>query len=242
MSSVDVFNSRWAGLFFVIEIDMKLINSQRFLSIIVMPLLALSLSACGPKSPLADWFAASSHEPQDECGFVQNVYGERISWKDSVPVQLYLHQSFPQSLRPALDSAIQVWESRLGRRLFQVSDTNIIQGTAAPKQDGMNVIYLMNTWESDKSSEQARTSIYWLGNHIQEADIRLNDAYFNFYLETPTSSRDVHMESLLIHELGHVLGLKHKDSGDSVMATYLASLMVRDDIPTDDITNVKCEY
>ena len=65
---------------------------------------------------------------------------------------------------------------------------------------------------------------------------------FKKTLETPAGNRDVHLESLLIHELGHVLGLKHKDSGDSVMATYLSSLTMRNDIPEKDIDDLKCEY
>ena len=207
---------------------------QFILTLLVLPLLGMSLSACQRKE--------EAPEEQTECGFVQNVYGQRISWKSNVPVQIYLHESFPDHMRPALEAAVKVWENRAGRALFALNYSQILTGPMIPRQDGRNILYWMDTWENEKASEQARTSVYWVSNEIQEADIRLNDKYFDFYLETPAGNRDVHLESLLIHELGHVLGLKHKDSGDSVMATYLSSLTMRNDIPEKDIDDLKCEY
>lgn len=211
---------------------MKRSGSRWALILFVIPCLGLALQACAPKTP----------EQQADCGFVQNVYGQRISWKNAVPVQLYLHQSFPDSAIPALENAIRVWEIRLGRSLFKISNGPKIQGPATPKQDGKNVLYWMNTWEAEKASEQARTSVYWVSNEIQEADMRLNDQNFDFYIDMASSNKDVHLESLFVHELGHVLGLKHKDSGDSVMATYLASLTERNDLAETDIEDIRCEY
>ncbi len=211
---------------------MKRSGSRWALILLVLPMLGLSLQACAPKAP----------EQQEDCGFVQNVYGQRISWKASVPVTLHLHESFPDSAIPALQSAMTVWETRLGRTLFKISNEPKIIGPITPKQDGKNVLYWMSAWEAEKASEQARTSVYWIGNQIQEADMRLNDQNFDFYVETALSNKDVHLESLLVHELGHVLGLKHKDTGDSVMATYLASLMERNDLAETDIEGASCEY
>ncbi len=100
----------------------------------------------------------------------------------------------------------------------------------------------MPTWEAEKASEQARTSVYWVGDQIREADIRINAKNFTFYSETPSGYRDVHLQSLLIHELGHVLGLRHKDDTASVMATYLASQTLRINLSDADKENVNCEY
>lgn len=211
---------------------MKRLGSRWALILFVLPCLGLSLQACAPKAP----------EQQEDCGFVQNVYGQRISWKSTVPVVLHLHESFPDSAIPSLEKAIAVWETRMGRNLFKISNDAKIGGPATPKQDRLNVLYWMSTWEAEKASEQARTSVYWIGNQIQEADMRLNDQNFDFYVDTPNSSKDVHLESLFVHELGHVLGLKHKDSGDSVMATYLASLTERNDLAETDIEDIRCEY
>jgi hypothetical protein len=195
-------------------------------------LLALSifvLAGCGPR-----------YKDQPDCGFVQNVYGERISWKDVGAIGLHIHESFPAEMRPALNKAMDQWSQAIGRPAFRIIQTNY--QSKGPAQDGVNVVYWLKTWEAEKFTEQARTTIYWVGDRIREADIRINDKNFDFYLETPSKYEDVHLESLLIHELGHVLGLRHKDSGESVMSTYLASRTSRTEISVIDQENLRCEY
>lgn len=209
---------------------------MRLLSFAALGLLtAFILSSCGQM------------KPEESCGFVQNVYGQRISWKGSLPVPLYVHSSYPAQYYPALDQAIQVWETALGRKLFKVVNYSL-GGPIDPRRDGNNVIYWMSSWEANKVNEQARTSVHWEGDQIRETDIRIN-AYnkstgqgFNFYIDYPLNSSDVHLPSLLIHELGHVLGLKHNDSGTSVMATYLQAQMLRNKVGDTDVKSARCEY
>ncbi len=204
----------------------------------------LSLSAVGMVSCAPNRLYESfqpQYKSEEDCGFVQNVYGERISWKGRLPIQLKVHQSYPAEYLPALREALDHWEVAAGRKLFEVV-SQASQGALNPRQDGENVIYMMSTWEDNKPQEQARTTVYWVGDQIAEADIRLNAKNFKFYLEVPQNAGDVHLVSLLIHELGHVLGLKHRDDTPSVMATYLASNTVRDDGFTADTTDLRCEY
>jgi hypothetical protein len=196
---------------------------------ILAVVLALSIQACAPK-----------YKAQDDCHFVQNVYGERISWKKNVPVTLFVHSSFPAKYMGAIESAMKDWEDRIGHPLFKLGGTT--GGPLEPRQDGASVIYWMSAWEADRASEQARTSVYWVGDEIREADIRINDKNFDFFWNDESSSGKVHIESLLIHELGHVLGLKHNDTSPSVMGTFLASGTKRDKIPDGDMDALKCEY
>jgi hypothetical protein len=198
----------------------------------------LGLQACGPN---ALSFLQPSYKAQDDCGFVQNVYGERISWKGKTPIVIHVHESYPPQFNAALESAMKRWETAVGHPLFQLGSYGV-KGPLTPRQDGTNLIYMMNTWEDDKTSEQARTSVYWVGDTIKEADIRLNGKNFTFYSDKPSSNSDVHLESILVHELGHVFGLKHKDGAGSVMATYLASMSVRTGIANTDLNSMRCEY
>ncbi len=202
---------------------------KRYSTMLVFIVTAFSLAACGPK-----------HKEQEPCGFVQNVYGERISWKDSGAVPLAVDESFPVEMMPALQAAIKNWELALGRPVFRISQTKYM--SSGPQQDGVNVIYWLKTWEANKSLEQARTSVYWVGDKIREADIRLNAAKFTFFIDSSTDARAVHLESLLVHELGHVLGLKHREDSGSVMATYLASQSKRNAVAEADKADLKCEY
>ncbi|KYG62824.1 peptidase [Bdellovibrio bacteriovorus] len=199
----------------------------------------ISIQACAPKS-------------QEDCGFVQNVYGERISWKSDVPVTMYIHAQVPDSMIPAILKAADTWEKTAGRKLFNIVTSTRYTGPINPHKDSVNVIYLMSSWEDNRASEQGRTSVYWIGDQIKEADIRLNAADFGFYWNGQTLTRaakadrqgsaPVNIEALVLHEMGHVLGLKHKDGAGSVMATYLASGDDRVNLAGADQTALQCEY
>jgi hypothetical protein len=213
----------------------------KYLAFLVVPLFALGLQSCAPK-------------PQDDCGYVPNVYGERISWKGSVPVTIYLHESVPAEYIPAIEAAALAWQDAAGKKLFNIVTNQRVTGAINPQKDGRNVIYYFDTWEADKRSEQARTSIFWIGDQIKEADMRINaakdeagKAFFKYYWNQPgvvttSSVGAVNIEALVIHELGHVLGLKHKDKDSSVMATYLANNTDRTNISETDKSALQCEY
>lgn len=192
----------------------------------------LGMVACAPKS-------------QDDCGFVQNVYGERISWKGEVPITLYVHQSVPTEYAGAVVAAAESWNKAAGKTLIQVSNQRV--GGEATARDRMNVVSFASNWETDKLSEQAKTSVHWVGDQIQEADIKVNNlsmngnSVFNFYWLQPKSNA-VNLEALVLHELGHVLGLKHKDRDSSVMNTYLASNADRTQLAETDTKSLQCEY
>jgi hypothetical protein len=210
----------------------------KYLGFIAVPLIALAIQACAPKS-------------QDDCGFVQNVYGERISWKGQYPVSLYIHESVPQEYVGAIVAAAKTWQDASGKPLFNIVTDQKVTGPLNPQKDSKNVIYFMNTWEQDKTSEQARTSIYWIGDQIKEADVRINGSIssnFTYYWNQPgvtttaNHAASINIEALVIHELGHVLGLKHKDSSNSVMATYLSNNTDRVNIADTDKSALQCEY
>ena len=197
------------------------------LAVGLVVIFGLALQACSPKN-------------QDECGFVQNVYGERISWKSDVPIHIQIHKNFPEEYVGAVNAAADSWNRNLGKRIIEVTKERYT-GPEQAQKDNVNVIYFYKTWEEDRPTEQARTSVYWIGDLIKEADIRINGK-FNYYWNQNEKSGDVNIEALLVHEMGHVLGLKHKDTGGSVMATYLASNTKRNQLAETDMSSLKCEY
>ncbi len=200
---------------------------MKFISILIVTL--IFICACNrPKS-------------EKDCNFVKNIYGQRVSLGTNMPITLRINKSIPFEYHDIIYKAAQKWESSLGKHLFNI-DPNIDYGPIEPRQDGVSIIYMMNTWESNKTNEQGRTRDYFMGNKIMEADILLNNKNFNFYIDTPLNKDDVHLESLFIHELGHVLGLKHNDTDGSVMRTYLKSSIERIDITDVDLNSLRCEY
>lgn len=188
---------------------------------------AIVIPACAPKS-------------QESCGYVQNSYSERVSWRSDLPITMYIHESVPPHLRGAIESAMKTWEKAAGRKLFNIAQ-KIVGGPSNPSQDRYNVIYFQSSWEADKPSEQARTNLYWVGDQIVEGDININGK-FTYYWNQQTSGTSYNIEALVLHELGHVLGLKHNDHTDSVMASYLASHSDRLTPTRADLSSLKCEY
>jgi hypothetical protein len=227
-----------------------------------------------------------THKPvsQISCSFVQNVDLQRVSWQKNLPVKLYVHHSVPPQFYGAIERAIQVWNRRLGVEALRIQGWGI-SNYDQPQHDGMSVIYWLHDWDADKPTEQARTTIYWTGNQIYEADMRINAKNFQFYpgdevspfysrvplvpsnhqplpsaplentaassviasmrplsLPPPVPFSGVDFESLVLHELGHVLGLAHTATIGSVMVPSLASGLVRRTPSETDIQALKCEY
>ena len=194
----------------------------------------LFIQACAPKS-------------QEDCGFVQNVYGQRISWKGQLPVTLRLDSSVPntQDVTDAITRAADTWNKAAGKTIIVV-DTN--RQSIPLGNDRNNVLYFSSTWEAGQNSQQAKTSVRWVGDQIQEADIRVNASknangnYVYAFYEDPSRPNGVNLEALVLHEMGHVLGLKHKDEVPSVMATYLPSNTNRTQLSSSDESSLMCEY
>ncbi len=198
--------------------------------------------------------AGCSPQKGDDCGFVQNVYGQRISWKRQLPLQVYVNAAVPAQLRPAIHRAAATWEKNAGRKIFDIIEESNTNGSTSnvPSRDRKNGIYFLSDWESDRKSEQGRTTVLWAGDEIQEADIRINAANFGYYDQDPQnivritkssiSSDGYNFEALILHELGHFLGLKHRESDGTVMATHLAAYADRVNLSSTDAESVKCEY
>lgn len=217
-------------------------KSKIFSLLFILSIAAGYLSSCSPK-------------PQNDCGFVQNIYGQRIAWKTSAPVKIYLGAGIPAELRPAIFRAAATWDAQVGRKVIELIEDSTGLGSA-PSRDQKNAIYFLSEWESDRSSEQGRTSVYWAGDQIQEADIRINASNFSYYdqnsqvlvgsyalKKSGQTARDGYsFEALLLHEMGHLLGLKHRDESASVMATHLAAFTDRVGLSAADQASITCEY
>jgi len=172
---------------------------------------------------------------------VQNPDQQRLSWNNHLPVLLYIHNSVPTQAYGSIDRAVQEFNSHFNREIFRVAARGV-GGDLAPKKDGYSTIYWFNTWDQKKSNEQARTTIQWVGAEIFEADMRINAVNFSYYFGTGETFSGLDLESLLVHELGHVLGQEHSVTTGSVMYFSLGQGQVRRKLNDQDLANLKCEY
>ncbi len=227
-----------------IGLSMKLPGQFKLFITPFICLAILALSSCQPKV-------------QKDCGFVQNVYGQRISWKTKSKIELVISKDIPTQLRPAIYRAVATWEKIIGQKIFEITEDSL-KASSVPSKDGKSGIYFLSSWESDRQSEQGRTTVYWGSDQIMEADIRINALDFSYYDQEQTdlvvaasrsgtskafgSTDGYNFEALILHELGHFLGLKHSSEKGSVMGTHLSAYNNRIEPTLSDNESVKCAY
>ncbi len=212
---------------------------DRFFYLLKFIFIAMVLSSCGV------WLGPGDEDnlataAQASCGFLQNSYGQRVSWKQSSPVLFYIDPSFSLVEEAAVIRAAQKWEQVVGRPLAVFQKVPRDQFWS-PARDRRNTIYYLNEWPLSYSNQQAITHLYWAKNQLLEADIKVNAKYFRYFIEG-LDNTSVHFESLMIHELGHALGLTHYYEAPTVMWSILALGVVRNKLSQKDESNLTCEY
>jgi len=178
--------------------------------------------------------------PQQSCDFVQNADVQRVAWKRNLPVKLYLHKTVPQEAFAVIDRAIGQYNRKFSREMFTVVARGV-DGPATSSKDGYSMLYWIRNWDANRPTEQARTTIYWAGAEIFEADMRVRgDLSYSYSAEI--ASHEIDLESLLVHEFGHMLGLAHNATHGSIMNISLDQGQDRRVVTGLDETNLRCEY
>lgn len=211
---------------------------------------------------------AEQPSAEEPCNFVTNNANRRVSWART-PIEMYADSNFTDGEIVQIEEAMKVWNDQFKADVF------VLKGKAQPGQlpqpklsadgrvisDGYNGIYRANESIFEKSAakdEQARTSISFRGDFIYEADILVDDSEIFFYDDhkIAASEGEISFKSLLVHELGHVLGLEHiEEAGHSlseksdkkvlvpsVMNPKLQNGEYRVDITDKDFESLACEY
>ena len=234
------------GIRFAITEDMKArqflrkrlrVSQLRILAILFIAAGLFLVEACG-----------RTMKAQPSCNFVENQNLQRVSWSpNDLPVNLYLDSSVPQQYIPTIEKAIAIW-NQVGQSIAH-EDFFVLRsgdpGSSSPTQDGYNKIYFVHTWTSTTDNEQGLTTVYWAGSRIYEANIRINaTGMFQYFTSSTNPNRysDVDFESLILHELGHALGLAHTTASDSVMQPSLANGQIRNTPGPTDYKDLACQY
>lgn len=208
----------------------KCMRLSKIPSLVAFLLMASAvLVACQPKL-----------DPEADCNFVMSSQIQRVSWKNNLPVRLYVSPQVPVELRESIRLAASQWNYKLNKDALLIYEADNVPPTAS--KDGVNGIYWVQDWTGPRTTEQGRTTIHWTGDTLREADVLINARDHRFSGFGDSDPTKIDFTSLMVHEFGHVLGLNHVDSEPSVMATTLAYNTQRL-VPTGvDVNSLNCEY
>ena len=173
------------------------------------------LSACAPKTG-------------GECNFRKTVYGKTLK-HDTIPVELFIAKDFPADYTEHLLEAVK--EINRDREYLKIST-----GSFSKTKNGYNEIFLVNPWVQHERSFLAVTRAWWSVNSIVENDMLVNVQDFNYRSDGKS------FKSLMVHELLHVLGMKHDDSDpESIMYPYTL-VSQREYMTEKEYKNLECAY
>lgn len=173
------------------------------------------------------------------CVYIRNSSGQIVSWKGVRPIYFYLTKNIPDEWKEIIEDAAKTWTTSVGAQLIHIKSEAL--NSSGPSYDKKNIVYWIDSGALF-NYQQGQTITRWSKNQIQDADVLINSKDFRFYSDDPSDKNRIHLKSLMIHEFGHALGLKHVNEVISVMYPELAYLQVRTDLSEIDQTSMKCEY
>jgi hypothetical protein len=180
----------------------------------------------------------------------------------STPIQYTVETGLDAVQLAALQNAMATWEKATGKKLFSfVSAMKNKQGAEFPDltsalSDGFNGNYDQPSWgKSGKKTEVLATAI-WVNygndyNLIEKADLHYNSEYYmitDALTQKPVDQREiVDMQTLALHELGHLLGLAHvvdTEDSSSIMnpSMYIGEGLATRSLSVGDVTRIQKIY
>ena len=144
-------------------------------------------------------------------------------WREtSLPITIIAPRSMRKTLKKHLSSVCKTFNSAVNRVVvkynFENYDPNFTddQGTVDGK---IRIYFAKEWWKASSDSGQVAVTLFYVGNNVmKEADIIFNLNFKNSY-ETKKINKDSYdFQTVLLHEVGHVLGfIGHNYEDGSIM-------------------------
>jgi predicted Zn-dependent protease len=146
---------------------------------------------------------------------------------ENFPLIFRMPRSYEKDHSEAVRSVVNQYNDAFGMEALRIifSDKSL-EAQATPLKPWHNnyremTIFKTNIWEYP-SNKLAITRTLDMKNYIYYANITFNTKDFVFNTDhNQDEGNKVDFHSVLLHEMGHVFGLKHSDDNDSVMQSEL---------------------
>lgn len=158
-----------------------------------------------------------------------------------LPIRFRTGFTLSDDQKKGLTKAMATWEIATGKKLFvyegvhQNTSGDSFPDLYSSLDDQINGHYLDDHWDKTGKPRAVLATTIWDNDprdysKIMTADIRFNNDYYllgnAFVLEAAENKEVVDMQTLALHELGHLLGLAHMNGGKDPQSIMLAQLYI----------------
>lgn len=171
-------------------------------------------------------------------------------WPNSkLPLNIVAPESMRKEMEEVLISACNTWNKGAKRKLLTYSFEDYDPDNFLPKKERVDLhrIYFVKNWSKIADKDYlAQTMSRMVGSTMKRSTIVFNGNY-NFYFQRLRGEKSIAVyqydaEAVLLHELGHLLGLDHSSSTDAIMRTDFTNGQKIGQLSSSDIAEIKKRY
>ena len=186
----------------------------------------------------------------------------------NLPIEFKVGQHMDPQQKAGLLAAMKTWELATGKTLFKAVgvhenvDGDSFSDLYSSLKDAVNGYYLDANWKKTGKPDVVLATAIWNNSAQDSAAISAADIRFNVqdyvlgnsltlkgvYVEATGQYKDpVDMQTLALHELGHLLGLSHVSSDDDAVSimnpyVYIGEGLTNRHISAGDIERIQRIY